>query len=215
MANIDRRTFCTNFALVTLAACTRSQGVAIPMNARTLLLLICATALAACGASTSLRDVDATIARDTTGDVPSIDAAVDVATLDRPTTMECVTAADCTSMGARPSTRWCASSWSCIAGYCTWECNGGRTCTLAPGGCIECPMPWGRQCPGARCAVELPAQSRIEEVFCMRPFHTDIRQCFGEWARLSEGRFCSVNYLPTGALRALVACAGCQTVLMW
>ncbi len=176
------------------------------MNPHAPILLACSVALAACGASTSLRDVDASTARDATVDVPAID---------RSTPAECVTAADCARMGARPSIAWCASSWSCVAGYCIWECNGGRTCTLAPDGCIECPPPRGRQCPGARCTVDLTAPSKIEEVFCTRPFHTDIRQCFGEWARLSEGRLCSVNYLPTGALRALVACGGCQTVLVW
>ena len=48
-----------------------------------------------------------------------------------------------------------------------------------------------------------------------RAFSREVTACFGAFAVLRDGLVCTLEDLPTGAIRAIMACAGCQTTLMW
>ena len=50
---------------------------------------------------------------------------------------------------------------------------------------------------------------------CARAFSREVTECFGPFAVLRDGLVCTLEDLPTGAIRAIMACAGCQTTLMW
>ena len=131
---------------------------------------------------------------------------------------ECQVAADCDNLLPPPSVRWCpSSSWACVDGACAWECSrGGRTCTRDAAGCMRCDNEPAMSCPGDPCDFQLPMMRlNIEEATCARAFLAGPWTCYGDWFALDDGMLCSMEWLPTGALRAVLVCERCQTTYMF
>ena len=128
---------------------------------------------------------------------------------------ECQDVRECALLPRPTAVRACQTpNWSCVAGRCTLECNGSRTCYLDNQGCLSC-NGQPRECPGSACFGPALASGRVEDVTCQRPFLTEIDACFGGFVRLRDGMICSVRDLPTGAIREVLACGGCQTQLVF
>ena len=204
---------------------TRSRGVVPDGGAGT--LTDAAAASDATDASTDAAppsdatdaSVDAAPARDTS-DAPSAEASptpdVPSAADARPATPSCQRFEDCAALGPRPLAGHCLSgSWSCLARRCVWECRStSRTCDV-DGGCVTCSdAPAVRTCRTEPCVVRTqpsgPAQ--VESTTCEQPGE-GLAGCFGDWLGRGEG-LCSVLALPTGALRWVISCGTCQTVLV-
>ena len=130
---------------------------------------------------------------------------------------ECRAAEDCAARPLPGTSRFCTGrvGWSCVVGRCTAECAAsGRTCARDAAGCIAC-SDGARACPGAMCATPPLDAGRYEDGFCARAFSREVTECFGAFAVLRDGLVCTLEDLPTGAIRAIMACAGCQTTLTW
>lgn len=147
------------------------------------------------------------------------EAAAPDAPADTATPSECRSADDCDVRSARPSIGWCRGSegWSCLAGRCTWECEGGRTCNRGSDGCVRCIRPpmaaVVETCPSAPCDPSLDIVDGLtpSEVTCMRPDFPPAA-CFGQFFVDRDGQLCSWQMLPTGAIRMAVSCGLCVTV---
>ena len=164
---------------------------------------------------TALADSAASDASPPDGADASLDAAPDAPRVDG----KCVTAADCDARWSPASVRMCpTSSWSCVAGSCTWECRGGRTCTRDASGCLVCRS-------GATVETSCPTDPCVEgllprdggwggmESTCARAFVVDVVRCGGEDVPLRTGETCTLQSLFTGAPRGVLQCGPCQTVL--
>lgn len=128
---------------------------------------------------------------------------------------ECQNVRECAPMPPPGSVRACpTSNWSCIAGRCTYECDGGRSCYVDIKGCLNCD---GKeiQCPGMMCERPPLAQARMEDATCARAFLLDVDSCFGSFVQLKDGLICSLQTLPTGAIRKVLACGRCQTQIVF
>lgn len=144
---------------------------------------------------------------------------VDAFVADTGNPFDCTTAADCT-LQPFGSVRACSNSaWSCIAGECVWECTGGRTCALVPPPdaatpvCLACDGA-PPQCYGEPCRHDITSPN-LEDAYCARSFFQPPPVCFGDFVQLSDGMICSLEMLPTGAPRSVLACGPCQTQFMW
>lgn len=150
-----------------------------------------------------------------TPDVVTPDVVVNDVPMPRDGAIECRSAVDCDAMPAFPSVRVCTGGgrWSCIEGRCTRECNVSRTCAVDTAGCMVCST--GEPvCAGVACAVPGDlAALRVEDGMCARAFWREVDRCAGSFVRLRDGTWCTVDELPTGAIRYLLACGPCQTVL--
>lgn len=126
----------------------------------------------------------------------------------------CLNVRECAFLPRPQAVRACPTSgWSCIAGRCTLECRGGRSCYPMSGGCLNCD---GKiQCPGSACVGPALSSGRIEDATCQRGFLSEIDSCFGDFVHLRDGMICSVQELPTGAIREVVACGACQIQLVF
>lgn len=168
-----------------------------------------ATVVDAIGADASRAEVGVGVTEAAAPDVP----------VDTTTPAECRSADDCNVRSARPSISWCRGSegWSCLAGRCTWECEGGRTCNRGSDGCVSCIRPpmaaVVETCPSAPCDPSLGIVDglRPSEVTCMRPDFPPAA-CFGQFFVDRDGQLCSWQMLPTGAIRMAVSCGICVTV---
>lgn len=133
--------------------------------------------------------------------------------------VECTTASQCTTdVDAFRISACPPASWSCFAGGCVLECQGGgRDCAIQPDGCVECPGE--TTCPGEPCAIDLSTRPMIEEARCARDYWSSVRQCFGSWIRLDDGTLCSVFRFPTPIpgkpVRAVLSCGPCEFALRW
>jgi hypothetical protein len=129
---------------------------------------------------------------------------------------ECVVPADCQAMDTPPSVRFCPrSAWSCVAGRCTWECTGRRICSLRPGGCLSCDGE-APVCKAAACSGAITRKMpMIDEALCARGFLLEIDRCFGGFVQLKDGTLCTLEGLPTGLERELLACGRCQTAIVY
>ena len=89
-----------------------------------------------------------------------------------------------------------------------------RTCYQDNRGCLSCD---GRpaECPGSACVGPSLARGRIEDATCQRAFLNEIDSCFAGYLRLRDGMICTVQDLPTGAIREVVACGACQIQLVF
>jgi hypothetical protein len=153
---------------------------------------------------------------DTSPDGRTMDTSPDTGHAEVPHAV-CRRASDCT--GAAPATvpRCGSSTWSCIAGRCTWDCQSpGRTCDLDSKGCIGCTGDVGpRQCPDQACMTPLRSGSSVESTTCAMVPDFAAWTCFGWWARLKDGSFCAIRDLATGLPRLEISCGACQTVVLW
>jgi hypothetical protein len=133
---------------------------------------------------------------------------------------ECAMAADCE--GRVPSDEPFAGMmrWSCIAGRCTYELGGGRTCDFARGlGCVRCLGIPEESCPGALCtpdglAFEQLRTERASRCGLSLQSPVPVRDCFNGIVRLSDGSLCTLSEAPTGAIRYVLSCGGCAATLV-
>lgn len=129
---------------------------------------------------------------------------------------ECAIPGDCARLDTPPSVRFCpTSAWSCIAGRCVWECSGGRSCGLRPGGCLACNGA-APACPADACRGVIQSKPpMIDEALCARGYLQEVGRCFGGFVRLKDGELCTLEGLPTGLQRELLACGRCQTAIVY
>ena len=135
--------------------------------------------------------------------------------------MTCTAPASCT--GTPVAGPWyCDSpSWSCVDGSCTWECMGGRTCTEAPSsGCLSCSSSGGvpSSCIGDACAIDRTRTWRATRLNCtsLPPLDFATWSCWGHRGAQSVGgqlRLCTIQALPTDAIRYSVSCGECVTIV--
>jgi hypothetical protein len=135
--------------------------------------------------------------------------------------MTCAAPASCT--GTPIAGPWyCSSpSWSCVDGSCTWECMGGRTCTEAPSsGCLSCSSSGGvpSSCIGDACAIDRTRTWRATRINCtsLPPLDFATWSCWGHRGAQSVGgqlRLCTIQSLPTDAIRYSVSCGECVTIV--
>jgi len=150
------------------------------------------------------------------GSTPAVDVAPLDAAPDVTATMECRAPADCAARPPPASVRHCVGGgrWSCLVGRCTWGCGEALTCADDGGRCLRC-NDLAPACDSARCEAPPLDAARVEDATCTRPFHLDAASCAGPFVRLRDGMWCLVEMQPTGAIRAILSCGGCQTTLMW
>lgn len=170
--------------------------------------------LLGCASTTTSRDGSSPAEDDAPIDAAP-DALPDVAP-DAPATAECRAPVDCAARPTPASVRHCIGGgrWSCLAGRCTWGCEAALTCTDDGGRCLRCNAP-APACDPARCEAPPLDAARLEDATCTRPFHADAVSCAGPFVRLRDGMWCLVEMQPTGAIRAILSCGGCQTTLVW
>lgn len=132
----------------------------------------------------------------------------------------CQVPADCIGTPAGISAGFCASSWSCIAGTCVWECNGGRSCGEAPdSGCLRCAAAGGTTteegCIGTPCAFDVARITDTLQITCLSSPPPDFStfHCRGRWGSLTNGATCTLQSIPTGLERWSVSCDGCETIV--
>ncbi len=135
--------------------------------------------------------------------------------------MTCTAPASCT--GTPVAGPWyCSSpSWSCVDGSCTSECMGGRTCTEAPSsGCLSCSSSGGvpSSCIGDACAIDRTRTWRATRINCtsLPPLDFATWSCWGHRGAQSVGgqlRLCTIQALPTDAIRYSVSCGECVTIV--
>lgn len=175
------------------------------------------TPLADAPAADAVAPIDAGFADASAPDASAPDASTPAdaeAPRDTGIAAECLVATDCGRLRAPPSVRWCqSSSWSCIEGRCAWECSrSGRTCERDAAGCMRCAGDPTSSCPGDACNFRIPmTRPMIEEATCARAFLAGQWRCFGDWIELDDPMTCSLESLPTGALRSVLTCQRCQT----
>jgi hypothetical protein len=58
------------------------------------------------------------------------------------------------------------------------------------------------------------SRGRVESMSCATAPDPATWRCFGGWARLPDGTYCSIRSLPTGLVRSAVGCGACQTVIV-
>lgn len=155
----------------------------------------------------------------------------------------CATYLDCS--GSEGNVTFCqgvegSSSYSCIDGQCLWECHGHRDCEH-DGGCETCTTPVSNECGMPGCVSFVTGcTGRIEQSTCGTfdgesisasgdaACGVTIGFCdggtFGSWvqydANHAAGTFapfgeCTAEQLPTGAIRWVVNCPGCQLVVQF
>jgi len=138
----------------------------------------------------------------------------------------CEAPTDCA--GALTGSTFCPSpSWSCIGsvtGRCVAECMGGRTCREGPdSGCLYCassspPSQVSEGCVRTACAFD-PARIRDVQQSsgceASNTPHFDTWHCTGNWAVLPGGDrpICTIQMLPTDAVRYSVSCGSCITIV--
>ena len=135
--------------------------------------------------------------------------------------MTCTAPASCT--GTPVAGPWyCTNpSWSCVDGSCTRECMGGRTCTEAPSsGCLSCSSSGGvpPSCIGDACAIDRTRTWRATRINCtsLPPIDFATWSCWGyRGAQSVDGqlRLCTIQSLPTDAIRYSVSCGECLTIV--
>ncbi len=132
---------------------------------------------------------------------------------------ECAMAGDCA--GRMPVDQpFNDMRWSCIAGRCTYELEGNRTCDFSRAlGCVRCLGIPIESCPGALCTPEglSLSQLRIERPsLCGLSVEVmgQVSECFNGIVRLNDGSFCTLMSAPTGAIRYVLSCGGCAAVLV-
>jgi len=177
-------------------------------------------ALAGCAATVGPFDVST----DSAVDVPSVGNWIDAIPVrdsyyqpDAPP--GCSSPASCGS-DRPPSVYGLASSaWSCVVNSCAWEYSGDRRCTVDGAGCVTCQ--YGSNaivigCPRTQQCQYTPfiGPSHVVDSTCARTFVSEIVDCYGNVARLSDGTYCTFEEIPTWPIRAVLACGGCQVLLI-
>lgn len=132
---------------------------------------------------------------------------------------ECARAADCDGRIPEDDPFPGGLRWSCIAGRCTYELEGRRTCDYsAQLGCLRCLGIPEEYCPGAPCiGGAMFPQLRVE-----RPSRCGLTAdvmgsvvaCYNGMVRLRDGSFCTILEAPTGAIRFVLSCGGCAVTLV-
>jgi len=133
---------------------------------------------------------------------------------------KCTAPADCSGGLGGTTGTFCSPAWSCVNYRCTAECMSGRTCLEMPDSdCLVCRTgsgsPVQEGCPSTACAFDPARVGSVSQVTCASSPPPDFStwHCTGRWAKLPDGTLCTIQTIPTDAIRWSVSCGGCVTVV--
>jgi hypothetical protein len=135
--------------------------------------------------------------------------------------MTCTAPSQCTGTPVTGPWYCSTTAWSCVDGSCTAECMGSRTCTEAPAsGCLSCSSSGGvgPSCIGDACAIDKTRNWRVTQLNCtaLPPIDFATWSCWGYRGSQSVNgqlRLCTIQSLPTDAIRYAVSCGECVTIV--